>query len=410
MRNLLHKAWKHWRQEHRLPGLVSNSPWGVFPQYLLFRITKFLHSLLPGDPPDCLVVFPITQIRYRYHLLYLLSLAYPKILVFWDARLRDLCDLQTEGRYIFHLPGVRFASRSALEKYAGQGERFDFVRAAGSEVQAPDKTRRLFEIDINLADAPAPDSYLIPYCPHPQNFQAAGKPGPEKSPADSRPVRVFFSGNVEFVKDPELVQRLYGIPSRDSTVAYLRETFPAALWLETLSQRDGWQRSQGPQPLVFATAKGDPRRWLSELAEADFFLCLPGSHMPMCHNAVEAMMSGAIPILAYDAWFSPHLRDGIECLTYRDLAGLQPAIERALGMREDAVHEMRRRVLEYYQKYLDLPKVARRLFGPANLRPRLRLYLNQEDCGNFGVAGPESVLFNGGSLQGEIDASQENRA
>lgn len=403
MKGLIHKAWKHWRQEHRLPGLVSNSPLAVLPRYLLFRLGKILHALFPGNPPGCLVVFPITQIRYRYHLLYLLSLVYPRILVFWNARLRDLCELQTEGRYIFRLPGVRFANEADLKKWAERLEGFDLVRAAGSPVAPPEKTRRLFEIDTNLADEPAPDSYLIPYCPHPQNFRASGRSRPENSSEGPRPVRVFFSGNVEFVKDPELVRRLYGIPSRDSTVAYLRETFPHALWLESLGQRDRWRWDQERRPLVFATAKGDPRRWLRELEAADFFLCLPGSHMPMCHNAIEAMMSGAIPILAYDTWFSPHLREGTECLTYRDLAGLRPAIERALSMKEESVREMRRRVRDYYHKYLDLPQVARRIFGPANSRRRLRLYLNQEDCGNFGEAGARSVLLNGGSLQSEID-------
>lgn len=404
MKNLLHRAWKHWRQEHRLPGRVSNSRLGVLPRYLFFRFDKVVNGLVPGPPPACLVIFPITQIRYRYHLLYLLSLVYPRILVFWDAPLQELCDLQTEGRYIFHLPRVRFASLSAFDGWTQRLERFDLVRAAGSNAAVPEKTARLFEIDINLADAAVPDSYLIPYCPHPRNFGAAKPLRPNN---DKRPVRVFFSGNVEFVKDPELVQRLYDIPSRDTTVGYLRETFPRALWLEALKDRAGWQREAGSWPLVFATAKGDPRNWLRELGDADFFVCLPGSHMPMCHNAIEAMMSGAIPILAYGDWFSPHLREGVECLTYRNLDELRSAIERAMAMDEESVRAMRLRVRYYYDKYLDLAKVAHRLFGPGNSRRRQTLYLNQEDCGNFGKAGPESVLFNGGSLQKEIDRKSD---
>ena len=399
MNNLWQKTWRHWRQERRLPGRLANSAWVVFPEYLAFRVRKWLYALFPGSPPACLVVFPIARIRYRFHLLYLLSLAYPKIVVFWDAGLPELCHLQTEGRYLFRLRRVRFASSAAFDRISRRLARFDLVRAAGSPEAAPARTTRLFEIDTDLSRAPAPHSYLIPYCPHPQNF---GIPLAARKQNHSRRVRVFFSGNVGFVKDPELVRQRFRIPSRDSTTAHLRRTFPQALWLETPAQRAKWRRDRARHRLVFATAKGDPRDWLHELGDADFFLCLPGSHMPMCHNAIEAMMAGAIPILAYADWFSPHLRNGIECLTYRSLDELDEAIERAVQMDEDSVRTMQLHVRAYHDRFLDLDAVSRKIFGPQNPRRHQRLYLNQEDCDNLSAAGPDSVRLNGGALQQEL--------
>ena len=60
------------------------------------------------------------------------------------------------------------------------------------------------------------------------------------------------------------------------------------------------------------------KRWLEALAKADFFLACPGVLMPLCHNVIESLVAGAIPILQYGSYLSPRLEDGINCLAFRD--------------------------------------------------------------------------------------------
>jgi hypothetical protein len=90
--------------------------------------------------------------------------------------------------------------------------------------------------------------------------------------------------------------------------------------------------------------------WLQTLADADYFLAPPGYAQPFCHNIVEAMAVGTIPITQYGAFFSPPLRDGEECLAFDSLPALSAALRRVLapghrkgdlGVNAAAYHEER---------------------------------------------------------------------
>src|SRR5262249_44282147 len=151
--------------------------------------------------------------------------------------------------------------------------------------------------------------------------------------------------------------------------------------------------------LCVSTVKGDPRQWLTELRQADFFLCLPGSHMLMCHNAVEAISAGCIPILSYENWFCPNFENGLNCLAYRDIPGLHEALRTALRMDSTQVDEMRSNLKEYYERHLNCERAAVRVFGPSHAYRRMTVYMNHEDCDNYRRAGADSVLLCGGSLQ-----------
>ena len=96
----------------------------------------------------------------------------------------------------------------------------------------------------------------------------------------------------------------------------------------------------------------DTVRWLSTLATADFFLCPPGYVMPMCHNTVEAMAVGAIPIINYPEWFTPRLVHLETCIAFDDRADLIAKLEHVLSMDATAIARMRERVVAYYDEHL----------------------------------------------------------
>jgi len=54
------------------------------------------------------------------------------------------------------------------------------------------------------------------------------------------------------------------------------------------------------------------------LVRCDYFICLPGVHMPLCHNLYEAMLCGSVPVLhqRYARWLDPDLQLLLKPVTY----------------------------------------------------------------------------------------------
>ena len=96
----------------------------------------------------------------------------------------------------------------------------------------------------------------------------------------------------------------------------------------------------------------DPKDWLPDLSKADFFICPPGYVMPMCHNVIEAMAVGTIPIINYPEWFNPDLRHMENCIVFGDRDDLVKKINEVLDMGSQQVAEMRDRVIDYYENHL----------------------------------------------------------
>jgi len=54
--------------------------------------------------------------------------------------------------------------------------------------------------------------------------------------------------------------------------------------------------------------------------------------MPLCHNLIEALAMGAIPILQYPQYMTPPLTDNVNCLRYQDAEDLIKVINTALQL------------------------------------------------------------------------------
>lgn len=92
--------------------------------------------------------------------------------------------------------------------------------------------------------------------------------------------------------------------------------------------------------------------WLRYISKADFIICLPGTEQPMCHHAIEAMGVGTIPILQYNMLFSPALEDMKNCIVFKDLTHLKDILSVIQTMPDDEIAQIRRNVIEYYDRYL----------------------------------------------------------
>ncbi|NOQ14492.1 MAG: hypothetical protein GQ583_08475 [Methyloprofundus sp.] len=96
----------------------------------------------------------------------------------------------------------------------------------------------------------------------------------------------------------------------------------------------------------------DSHIWLDTLAKSNFFLCPPGIIMSMCHNLVEAMAVGCIPITNYPEWFHPNLKHGVNCIVFSDENDMLEQINSIFSMSEEEINLMKRNAIEYYESYL----------------------------------------------------------
>lgn len=117
----------------------------------------------------------------------------------------------------------------------------------------------------------------------------------------------------------------------------------------------------------------------------------------MCHNVIEAMAVGTIPILCYEDWFSPNLVHGENCLTYKTLDEIPNLIKLANSMNPNEIERMRRAVINYYEHYLNPSKIAD--FIKSYKGSKLNLYINHEDADTLREVTDDSILRTGGTLQ-----------
>lgn len=186
-----------------------------------------------------------------------------------------------------------------------------------------------------------------------------------------RPARIFFGGNTEQGKyDKDVISEVYHMLSRREMLAEAVDAMPPGM-IHRPEDAAQWLASPEFHPFVLCETqhcKIPQERWLEALAKADFFLACPGVGMPLCHNVVEALAAGCIPILQYAAYLPPPLEDGVNCLTFRDAAGLRETIAAANTMNPDKIVELRSNVRRYYNEFLAPGRFASRLLnGPRTL-------------------------------------------
>ena len=194
---------------------------------------------------------------------------------------------------------------------------------------------------------------LMPYPVHPVH---AGPDLPDrlrKCRASEKRMRVFFSGDSKGYVTNRIHYPKPKLPRLEVINAILQEMGDKAMLVRG-EENLGHACASGyvNKCLIMDQSRIEPSVWLSTLATSDFFLCPPGFVMPMCHNAIEAMAVGAIPIINYPEWFDPHLEHLKNCIAFDDKADLLGKLNEVLAMSGEPIARMRQGVMDYYDNYL----------------------------------------------------------
>jgi hypothetical protein len=244
---------------------------------------------------------------------------------------------------------------------------------------------------------------LMPYPVHPVHAGPDLRDRLRKCRAIEKRMRVFFSGDREGYVKNRIRYPKPKLPRLEVINAILTEMGDKALLV------------RGEQNLDSVCATGyvnrclimdqnesriDETRWLSTLATSDFFLCPPGYVMPMCHNTVEAMAVGSIPIINYPEWFDPHLEHLQNCVVFDDKADLLAKLNAVLEMGAEQIARMRQRVIDYYDDYLAPESFVRKVESSERQMVIVLMITDANVSKNASKLNGRSVLIRGALAPG----------
>jgi hypothetical protein len=115
------------------------------------------------------------------------------------------------------------------------------------------------------------------------------------------------------------------------------------------------------------------------LSNFNFYLCCPGVVMPLCHNVIEAMSVGTIPLIEkeYAEVMYPNLEHLKNAVIFENLEDLEKIISNEIfNFHKDDVSEMRKNVLDYYNNYLSPERVVENI--NESLQNKDLIYLQAE--------------------------------
>lgn len=114
------------------------------------------------------------------------------------------------------------------------------------------------------------------------------------------------------------------------------------------------------------------------LSHFNFYLCCPGVVMPLCHNVIEAMSVGTIPLIQkeYAEVMYPNLTDKVNAIIFNDQEDLDSILDSLFEIPESEISVMRKNVLEYFQDYLTPESMIEHL--NESIKNKEKVYLQAE--------------------------------
>lgn len=203
--------------------------------------------------------------------------------------------------------------------------------------------------------------------------------------------RIFFAGTIPVEGYPNLAEAFPELLNRTIIIDHIKDEYSSNIvrYEDVINGKYNnitFNNMFKPDILIALNDKRIPnsKYYISfndfeeQLAVSDFFIAPPGNGMPHCHNIMEAMSRGSVPITNYANWFYPKLEDGVNCLSFNTLDELNRAIQKSLSMTESEVIKMRRNVKDYYNKYCSPDMTYEMLNKHFGSRKRIMMLTNDE--------------------------------
>lgn len=245
---------------------------------------------------------------------------------------------------------------------------------------------------------------LLPYNVHPMHARKVVGDSLRVLRDTRRRVRILFAGDLTGYK-----RRWIRYPkeklSRTEVIAALKERLGDRLRIAKTPQelREVMEGEYLRQMVIVDNdgARVPWEQWMEVIARADFFLCPPGIVMPMCHNIIEAMAIGTIPITNYPEWFSPNLEHMKNCVVFDDADDLIRKIDLALAMSDEQKEALRRNAMQFHDQHLRPETFVAKVEARNERRLNVLLYSEYNVAKKTARLNARSVLMRGEDAVGD---------
>lgn len=315
---------------------------------------------LPPTGPEIFVTLGDTRPngdipRHLYSVFNYLAQAGYRIYVYQKLSFRFFDWLKPYGRKIFSIKRLRFVT-SMPTKTETMIYLFDHEKVDKELLNR--KWKKYVYLSIRKPASWDVGEHVMnmPYVMYPGINKAYDQKNLEMLRRLTRKIRVFFAGNTSRVYYRNPILKKFNQMSRREAIGSLLRKRREIIYLP--DKREFYRLVNGREYrnvcviINFAKFKIHQGRWLETLARSDFFMCFSGTDYPMCHNLIESMAVGTIPILSYPDWMSPPLEHGRNSLIYRSQEELVRCFDEAMGMSAERVAKLRSEVVRYYEEHL----------------------------------------------------------
>ncbi len=232
------------------------------------------------------------------------------------------------------------------------------------DTPAPVNAKRVIKVSYEQRLARNENEMAFPVFVHPHITVKSKLPVFYEVEAE-RSARIFFGGNTEPDKyDKDVIRDVYHMLSRREMLTETIAAIPPEM-IHRPKNSANWSASSEFHAFVLCETqhcKIPQERWLDALVNADFFLACPGVGMPLCHNLIEALAAGCIPILQYANYLPDPLTDRENCMAFHNAASLRKTLDEILNLSPARISELRANVRHYYDEILAAGRFAERLF------------------------------------------------
>ncbi|PSN20053.1 hypothetical protein C7271_04140 [filamentous cyanobacterium CCP5] len=302
------------------------------------------------------------------------------------------------GRWICGLNDVSFFQK--IPQYCQ--DKILIYDSPDSEIGRKDWKKRIY-LNYDIAkqiEFPNGQNWVMPFPMHPGIYRREKHQKLSSFRAMSKSLKILFAGNL----DPKLyseanefglLARFQIVPRSNIVQALMSELNSDFILIEDEAQKNRVFAGEYTNKCLAINSKKchTPQDyWLETLAKSDFFLCAPGAYMPLCHNAVEAMSVGTIPLINYPDWFCPSLKDLHNCIRFESEADLIDRVEFILNMPRPQIAELRQNVLDYFETHMSVENFLHELI--VSDHEDITLHLNTSDVDILEKMASTSLLFN----------------
>jgi hypothetical protein len=353
-------------------GIISQHMRLFFP-YLKYSLTNFLKANKKDRPTIFVCIkeksilehaFGGAQGRHFYHILRTLAFSGHNINVYKNFKFKDFISVGQFGRLIYLIENLKIVSKVPKET---EDKIFCFDKEDKACADKKWKKSIRIRYDISSALEQNQRPIIMPYPMSPEMNLCKKQDSVKIFRDNERSFRIFFSGDVQTYHAN--LSKLYKDKlTRLEAIEAIRYDLDDEHKACVTNEKEFDSLFDGQYRDKFILVDTDkirikPEYWLDTVSRSDFFLCAPGDFMPVCHNAIEAMAVGTIPIINYPEWFTPPLTHMENAILFSDRKDLIEKIKYVLEMDRETITELKNNVINYYEDHLDLKKFINRVIS-----------------------------------------------